>query len=215
MPMDRKQPLTAEEQVFCKSRKEKMHSKRERLVSPFAEAAFPHLSAPDTKFDAKGKYSVNQVLDPNTPDHARFLKKIEEIGRKAFGARATLPLKDQTDKYGNPSGCKLVRFASSRRPKIFDNHNQPLPEDTAIGQGSMISVSATVNPYQGIGGRSGVSFYLDAVKVRTIVEPFGGNAESYGFAAAPPDEEPTGTGEGGTPQDKAEASLEGGADLPF
>lgn len=191
-----------------------MKTRKEQSVSPFAEVAFPHLDKPDTHFDAKGKYSVNLVMDPTIPEHSVFLSKIAEVGKKAIGPNATYPVKQQTDRDGNASGCKLVRFSSTYRPKLFDSRNQPLPEGTVIGQGSVISVAYTLKPYKGIGGRSGVSIYLNAVKVKTLKEPRGATAASYGF----PDDtsgEAAVDNEEELPPDEQEVLTPGKAELPF
>jgi hypothetical protein len=115
------------------------------------------------------------------------------------GEKATLPIRDWKDKFGNANGEKLVKFSSSFAPKIYDRSNNPLV-GKLIGAGSVIRVSATVNVYKGVGGRSGLSLYLNAIQVRELVEGFGSNPEAYGFVAEVAEAAPAAKGEGAAPE---------------
>lgn len=152
-------------------------------LSPYGEAVFPHLNAPDKRFDSEGKYSVTVRLDPEVPEHGGYLKTIEDMAKSQVGEGATLPIRDDVDSDKNLTGMKLVKYASAYQPKLFDKDNKPLdPTKTIIGQGSIIQVSAIPNVYK-MGGKKGINLYLQAVQVRELVEPIGPGAEAYGFEA--------------------------------
>jgi hypothetical protein len=165
------------------------------LLSPVGEAFFPRLQTPDTKFDAKGKFSTNLLLDPSVPEHAKFISEIEAIAKAEVGSGATLPIRDHLDPEGNPTGKKLVKFSSAFKPKLFDAANRPWDEAKIVGGGSTIQVSASPHIYQKIAGRSGVNLYLLAVRVLDLVEPMGSGAEAYGFTPG------TGPAEQGQPDE--------------
>ena len=151
------------------------------ILSPDGEAVFPHLNSPDKKFDSEGKYSVTLRLDPEVPANASYLKTIEDWGKSQLGEGAALPIRDDVDTEKNQTGMKLVKYTSAYQPKLFDKDNKPLdPTKTIIGQGSIIQVSAIPNVYK-MGGKKGINLYLQAVKVRELVEPIGPGAEAFGF----------------------------------
>lgn len=186
------------------------------LLSPESEAYFPYLQKPDTKFDAKGKFTVSLLLDPAVPEHKKFLDEIEAVAKAQFGTGATLPIRDHVDRDGNLTGKKLVKAASVYQPKVYDSANQPWNGTQKIGGGSRIRISAQLNVYKNVAGRSGVNLYLLAVQVLDLVEPMGSGAEAYGFASG------TGPAEQGPPDENEDLptaaerrAIDPEDDLPF
>lgn len=159
---------------------------RRYLLSPYAEALFPHLTSPDTyrARNGEGRYNVSLVLDPKVPEHARFLQELEETGKFLVGEKVELPIKDHLDRSGLATGKKTVKCSSKYAPKLYDRFNQPLPEGVVISSGSVIAVSVKPTAYQ---DKTGISLYLQAVQVKEIRER---GAESYGFVADAPDPVP-------------------------
>lgn len=188
-------------------------SKKKFILSPCAEAVYPHLAAPDTKFSPDGKYHVSLVLDPEVAEHAQYLNELRELAQKGLGDGVNLPIRDQVDRHGSPTGKLLVKFTSAHKPKIFDASNRPMDEKTVIGGGSIIQVSASPKLYKNIAGKPWLCLYILAIKVRELVEPTGGTAESYGFgtlevpAGFEPTTDPT------PPAKKQQLATE--TDLPF
>lgn len=147
------------------------------LPSPFGEALYPYLNRPDTRFGEK--YKVTLVLNPNNPEHARYLDLLKSIALKEVGKDAHLPISEHDD------GRVKVRFASKFQPKLFDRSNKPLEGE--IGTGSILQISAIPKVYKDVGGRSGLTLYPVGIKVRDLVEPWG-TPEAFGFDPAESDE---------------------------
>ncbi len=160
-----------------------MKKNEKYLVSPFCEAQYPYLNEPDTEFDEAGKYKVNLVLDPENPEHKKYLENLEKMAADKYGDDAHVPIGDHKNQDGVLTGLKVVKFSSNYPPKLYDRRNKP--SEARVGAGSIAQVSAKPNFYKGIAGRSGLNLYLSAVKVRELVEPSAGTAEAFGFGLEP------------------------------
>jgi len=152
-------------------------------MSPIAQAVFPHLNTPDTKFDKEGRYSVSLRIDPDLSDHARFIDVIERVKVASGEDDILLPIRDEVDNKNEPTGYKLVRFTSKYPPKVFCRDKKPWPPDTIIGQNSLIRVASTIALYDKNGDQSRIVLHVNAVQVIRWVEPRDKDADSYGFTA--------------------------------
>ncbi len=181
-------------------------------TSPAGIAVYPRLLGdPDTKFKAEGVWSVKVTFaNREVPGVDAMLTKFEETieeARKAAAADADhmkalkkkgkkLAPADRSFTIDEDTGEVTVNFKMTasgkskktgkdwtRKPAVFDKNNQPLPEETKLGSGSLIKVAYTYEPFYTALGY-GCSIRLEAVQVLKIVEWGGGNAESYGFEAS-------------------------------
>jgi len=167
-----------------------------RFTTPVGTALWPHLNTPDTKFDKDGSYSVNLILDKEETEtiKTQLSKVLEEFiatGESVSKKKAALPIKEDKDKEGNPTGNYQIKFklravGQSRgerweqRPSLFDSQGIPLTED--IGNGSKIKVGAEVVPYSTAMAGTGVSLRLKAVQVIELQSANGGdNFDSWSF----------------------------------
>ncbi len=93
-------------------------------TTPVAPTKYPKLVTPDTKFKAEGEYSVKQILTGDTAEKVRQVleaaqdKALEfykgQLDPKKDAAKlrkiqkADLPMVDELDEEGNPTGKYLV-----------------------------------------------------------------------------------------------------------
>lgn len=155
-----------------------------KFVSPKGSAVWPWLSVPDTRFDSEGKYKTD-LLVPKEQAQAIMAeaKKIytEEFGDKAL-SKAKWPFEIDEE-----SGGVRFRAKSSKKPVLYDAAGSVIKEDLNVGNGSEIKISGVMSTYNA-GGATGVTMYLNAVQIISLVE-FGGNAfepveDGYVHAAA-------------------------------
>lgn len=155
--------------------------KKEKHVSPSAEALFVWLAEPDTKFDdSSPQYCLTLKLDPAEEEQKTFMSGLK-ASLDAFMPDGKLPLKAEKDQdTDEETGLYLCRFATAYRPSVFDATGQPLDDERVakVGGGSIVKVCYVENFYKGFGG--GMNLYLQAVQVLKAVDR-GGNADSYGF----------------------------------
>jgi len=187
-----------------------MSKKREQYVTPKAEALWPRLNEPDTKFNPEGDYSVALVFERNDKDFkklsatlkqardARFAEWARENPKLARKAKPAPVFAKDVDEDGNDTGRILVRFkmragGTSKRtgktftmkPDIFDAQGVKLDEPPGIGNGSILKVAYSLGAggYVPAAGKFYLSPQLNAVQIIELVEFGKRDAESYGFAA--------------------------------
>lgn len=154
----------------------------ETKTSPIAEAMYPFVVVPDTRFNPEGTYSIDLRLDPKeNKDHNLFLGNLKKSFESCVGKNK--PYKPEIDKASEEStGLWIVKFKSKFGVKLFDSKGTLMDgtrKHNFIGNESKIKISYTEGTYTQNGG--GLSLYLQAVQVIVLIEWDGGNAEDYGF----------------------------------
>ncbi len=113
----------------------------------------------DTKFNPQGEYKIDLFLD------AENLKKFKDSG---------LQLKLRHNEEGDEPYVTFKRpdkqmikgeIVDRGRPQILDKDNNTLPEDTVIGNGSV--VTCKIVSYDGAKGKG---HRLEAVRIEDLVE---------------------------------------------
>lgn len=180
-------------------------------TSPRGTAIYPHLHAPDTKFDNAGVYStklrftgrarerIEEMLEPLMEE--AYEEALESVKGTAAQAKKKLegsrrdPFEVEIDEDGEETGAIIVNFkckASGVRrdgstwkytPRIFDAAGNPVRAGLRIGSGSVLKVNFEPRPYYVASIGYGVSCRLNAVQVLELQTWGGGNAESFGFDA--------------------------------
>lgn len=160
-------------------------SSKEMFLTPKAEALYPFVTKPSTKFDKDGKYKITLLLDPTSTDHLALRKQIrghlEAAKVELKAAKLNEPWKENVRKEdGTKTGLFEVTFKSDFPPRVFDSVGNKVTGDLNIGNKSIVKVAYKWAPYKGFGG--GVALYLHAVQIIELVEYAGGEASDYGFA---------------------------------
>jgi hypothetical protein len=181
----------------------------EKFTTPRGSAIYPYLDKPDTKFsqDGYGEYKVELKCDLNDAATQAIITRIRkaheaEVKRAAPEFKANPKNKGKTMKVNDipviideDAGTATFKFKQKAggiaqatkkewKAKVakFDARGQELPDDTKIGGGSILKVSAEIYPYAAPIG-TGVSLRIKACQVLTLREFGGGDAGSFGFAA--------------------------------
>ena len=174
-----------------------MKKRNVRLTTDVGTALWPHLNEPDTKFDKDGSYSVNLILNKEGTEKiksvmAQVLEEFIASGDANTKKSAPMPIKEDTDKEGKPTGDYQIKFklkavGQSRgerweqRPALFDSSGQPMHE--VIGNGSKIAVGCEVIPYSTAMAGTGVTLRLKAVFVIDLKSMSGGESfDSWSFS---------------------------------
>lgn len=180
-----------------------MANDNETLTTPVGTAVYPHLHAPDTKFDDAGKYKTDVLYTGQAAKQMKSLlrKKLEESREKFVEGEGKAdepasPWKIPTDDEGNETEGILVSFKMTASgvskktgkpwtmsPAIYDASGQRVPSGLKIGGGSQIKVAFTPYLYHGF-GKYGVSCRLEAVQVIKLETWAEKSAEDFGFDAA-------------------------------
>lgn len=192
--------------------------------TPAGIAEWPHLHAPDTKFDTDyGVYRIkvrfeNQAVVQDILDAARKLIAEEMEAEKARRAEAKKkdpkktfkPLKeaDSPIVINEDTGEVTISFKAkaggiskkdqkpwTRKIAVFDSAMQPLPEGTRVGGGSTVKVAYDMQAFATAIG-VGVSMRLEAVQVLKLVEFGQASAGYFGFENEEPEDD---TAEEATP----------------
>tara|TARA_R100001460_G_scaffold2262_7_gene7497 strand:+ start:2992 stop:3597 length:606 start_codon:yes stop_codon:yes gene_type:complete len=168
-----------------------------RFTTPVGTALWPHLNEPDTKFDKDGSYSVKLILNKEDTQNIKtklsaVLEEFVSSGESKSNKKAPMPIKEDTDKDGKPTGDYQIKFklravGQSRgerweqRPALFDSQGQPCSD--LIGNGSKIKVGAEVVPYSTAMAGTGVTLRLKAVQVIELSSVSGGDSfDSWSFS---------------------------------
>lgn len=162
------------------------------FVTPWFVARFPKISKPDTKGKyADGKFKTDGLLVDD--DYAAVEKVLKDAGKKFWPDAdvVTLPLKTFYDNAENKKAKKAagkgITLKSKYRPAVFDSKKKKLPENVAIGGGSVIRVASAIFPWSKTdkvkvkdpktgevtieeGTEYGVSLRLGDIQVRKLVE---------------------------------------------
>lgn len=158
-------------------------------------AKWAKISAPDTKFNTDGEYSVQVVLPVAAAQE--IIEHLEEV-RDAFQAEfikdpknkkilKTIKIKEvfeeETDEDGNPSGNVVFRTKMKaviksaktgktyeQKPAVVDAKRTPM-KDANVGNGSVIKVAVEPAAYFMQSSKEiGVTLRLKAVQVLTLVQ---------------------------------------------
>ncbi len=177
-------------------------AKQKPITSPKGIAKHPYLLKPDT-YEGQNKYKVDLILDPADEGVEKYLDHIEKKANAAYkkqiealkekgGKSAALakklepyiPVDDEYDNAGEPTGRKIVRFKSDYKPVLYDAKGNVITDIEAVWGGSIIRVASTFSaPWDNASNKSaGCSLYVNAVKI--IELQAGGDAPDashYGF----------------------------------
>lgn len=162
---------------------------------------FIALITPSTKFNKKGVYSANILL--NAEEGKELEQKMKDLRTEQFkkygkGTKVVeLPCKpyeivdeETGETSADPQGRYILKANASAyiegakpkfRPAIFNAKKQPV-KDVAIGAGTIARAAVTLSGYS-VAGKTGVSVKLKAVQIIELVE------YSTGFSADAFDEE--------------------------
>lgn len=173
------------------------------LITPAGIAVYPHLNAPDTKFNPDGDYRTGLRLAK--ADAQALLDKLTEIAEAGYQEackeqkkpklkRADLPIKDETDEDGNETGFVVINFKAKAKLKdrsgkvfdkkigLFDAKGKAVdPAKNAIWGGSKIKVAFDAVPFYVPALGAGLSLRLKGVQILELVSGGAGSAESLGF----------------------------------
>lgn len=162
--------------------------------------------------DPKGSFNITLALDEAEAQRLESMLEDEVAEARVFADNAFAELKPQSqkklgevkfnelgpeeyDRDGNLTGRRLFRFKTGafyekngkklqRRVPLFDSMQQAVSLKEEPGNGSIVRVSFTCNPYfvegQGMGG---LSLYLDALQIIKLNKAGERSASDYGFAA--------------------------------
>lgn len=159
---------------------------KKNIMTPKGIASYPHLNKPDTKFDDKGVYKLDLIVEkgPEAEALVQVMKDlaIEDFGKKA--ANAHLPVSE----YAEDDTKLLFRLRGQYKPVLRDARGTELRNPPQVGGGTVCKASATAKTYNA-GGKTGVKLYLNQVQLIQLVE-FGGNpfGEEEGWTAADQEE---------------------------
>lgn len=186
-------------------------AKRPTFTTPVGIARFPHLNAPDTRFNAAGDYKAD--LRIKTEDATQFIAYLEEI-RDKFVAdyvapkKATVKIADvygvEFDDEGEETGYVIIKTKLNatgenkktgetwtNEPKLFDADGNPIPKSVKVWSGSKLIVAGTVNTYAftkdknkktgAVDVELGVTLKCRGVQVLELVSGAGQTADSFGF----------------------------------
>jgi len=179
------------------------NTKGKSVVTPLGEALWVKVIEPDYKFDAKGKYSADVVLDPKDESTAHFIKGMENLRDRALAeAKENLaPAKakqvvtrevfwEDTDKDGNETGNIVIKTKANAID--FKENAVTIPVfnakgieeqdwNTLIGNGSKIKLQVWASPYHMANGNYvGISYKLKKVQIVELSEFSGGADEGFG-----------------------------------
>jgi hypothetical protein len=174
------------------------------VVTPKGVAVFPHLHAPDTKFDADGVYKCGIKLDANDAQVvidaiAKVMPRAQELMEEA---KAKEKAKNKLKEYGINAepwaedeegmitfNTKMNARVTSKKdnktydlkPALFDAKGTPITFGTKIGGGSIVRLRIELIPYfMASTKQAGVSLRLIGVQVIEL-RVFQANAAGMGF----------------------------------
>ena len=181
------------------------------VVTPKGTAIYPHLTQPDTKFNALGEYKVSLAIDeaeaaPIVEDIEQALEQAKKMIPQGKPKKmAEPPYFNEVDNDGQETGRIVFKFKMKAKintkdgrtiemsPKLFDAQGRLINDLESIWGGSTLRVSADLVPYYVATTGAGVSARLKAVQIIELKTGGGSNASSFGFEATEgytaPDEE--------------------------
>ena len=176
--------------------------KGKSVVTPLGEALWIKVTEPDYKFDAKGKYSADVVLDPNDESAAKFITVMESLRDRGLAeAKENLsPAKakqvvsrevfwEDTDKEGEPTGKIIIKTKANAIDYNDEAVNIPVFNvkgieevgwKNLIGNGSKVKLQLWASPYHMANGNYvGISYKLKKVQIIEL-SAYGGGDEGFG-----------------------------------
>lgn len=170
-------------------------------VTPKGILVYPHLNAPDFKFNAAGVYSTKLRLD--AVEGEQFNARIDAfIERAVADAKADEKNRGKKIKPADSpcvqqeDGTYLVNFKMvasgvnkktgetfKRVPTLIDGDMRPLSRDAKIGGGSIAKISFEPSTFYTSLIGAGVSLRLEGVQVIELREWDARSGESLGFSA--------------------------------
>lgn len=193
--------------------------KRVYIAGPVGVAKFPHLTVPQTKVGdkpCKPNYNVGQLFDPSDEAFISFQALVQKTHDAAYAEakKKKRSLQDmgiinmikeevKKDDEGNeiPTGKMEVRYKCGAegkkkdgttwtfKPFLYDASNKLLPAGTMIYGGSVIEVSFCFKHTTMETGAFYTSLDLQAVRVHVLKSQSDREASSFGFGAAPQQDE--------------------------
>jgi len=165
--------------------------KGKKTTSPKGSALWAKLVKPDRKYNDKGQYSVDLVLDPGEPKVAEYISTLEELRDTAMEqANKGKPknklykprpvFKEEYDKDGEETGNIVFKYKMNNVDDRREGQNKvtivgPKASEGAIapidmGNGSTIRCVAFANPYSMASDKTiGVSLILEKVQLLELV----------------------------------------------
>lgn len=178
------------------------NTKGKSVVTPLGDALWVKVIEPDYKFDAKGKYSADLILDPNDNDAAAFVTTMEALRDRALAeVKENLsPAKaksvttrevfwEDTDKDGNETGKIIIKTKANAVD--YNDEAVSIPVFNAkgieeenwkdlIGNGSKLKLQVWASPYHMANGNYvGISYKLKKVQVVEL-SAYSGGDEGFG-----------------------------------
>ncbi len=171
------------------------------VTTPAGIAIYPHLTQPDTKFNAMGEYKVSLSLTED--EAAPLIEKVDEAMEQAKelipkGKRpkvADAPYFAELDDEGQETGRVVFKFKMKAKvntkdgrtiemsPRLFDAQGTLLTDVKSLWGGSILRISADLIPYYVAAVGAGVSIRLKAVQIIELKTGGGTDATNYGFSA--------------------------------
>lgn len=174
---------------------------KSRMTSPKGTASWPKLNEPDTRFDAKGVYSIqlrlaqadaSPLIATLTEQYDQYYaEQVKEAKKKL--KKSDFPWKELVNDAGNPTGEIEFRFKMvarietkdgrtiEQRPVLFDSKMRPMND--RIGGGSIVRVGFEPHLWNVPATGVGLSLRLKAVQVIELRESMGNSAKDFGFSA--------------------------------
>lgn len=160
------------------------------LMSPRCKAKYIHLDKPDVYQGKETGHSVTLMLDPQDPDHAAFIAKVNTIAKASFnkhindapiGKRklysVNSPLRDDLNKDGELTGLQTLKVSTRQQFTIVNAAKQPITAASCakLWSGSELKVYISFKEcVMSDKQRIGVVAYMSAVQVINPVTGGGG-----------------------------------------
>jgi len=171
------------------------------VTTPAGIAIYPHLTQPDTKFNAMGEYKVSLSLTED--EAAPLIEKVDEAMEQAKelipkGKRpkvADAPYFAELDDEGQETGRVVFKFKMKAKvntkdgrtiemsPRLFDAQGTLLTDVKSLWGGSILRISADLIPYYVAAVGAGASIRLKAVQIIELKTGGDTDATNYGFSA--------------------------------
>jgi len=163
-------------------------TKSEILVTPPGTAVYPKLWEPNRKFKPEGTYECSIRFDPNNPEWAEFMAKVEALDEKGYQEalkenkkkvlkRVPTFQPDVDRDTGEETGMMVMKTSMDaqvktkdgrsweQRPVVIDAKKQIIKSDCKLGSGSTVRVKVEIRPYYVPSTGCGVSRRLKAVQI--------------------------------------------------
>lgn len=173
-------------------------------LTPFVQLRYLYLAKMDNKFDPK--YSVDMVLDRKDKEHAKFIKELMELNKKAGEElldgitkgkkdyRIKDIFKEEEDADGKPTGYLILKCTTKNKPIVKDCEGKTLDDSfvNTLGNGTVGRVKlclkkSTVSTRKTVGLTCYMSTYGGSVQVKEPVIYTGGDDGGFdkadGFVA--------------------------------